>query len=96
MSVNSSTFSINYIEQMEAQSNNLTQAEQIECREQFNLSYTDVPLEYAKNPVNISQGNDINNMLLYLNLEPLVIPLTELKQKKGYTRMQQELCNTSS
>ena len=96
MSVNSSTSPINYIEQMEAQSNNLTQAEQIECEEQFNLFQTDVPLEYAKNPVNISQGNDINNMLLYLNLKPLVIPLTELKQKKGYARMQQELCNTSS
>ena len=74
MSVSSSMFSIDYAEYIQAQSGNLTWAEQIVREEQLDSSQTNILLELADNLVYIPYDNDTNNILFSINLEPLVIP----------------------
>jgi len=73
ISVSFSMFLIDYAEYIQAQSENLTWAEQIEREKQLDSSQTNILLELADNLVYISLNNDTNNMLFSLNLEPLVI-----------------------
>ena len=54
MFINSSAFSINYAEQIEAQSNNLIWAKQMESRKQSHPSQINTSLEYTENSINVS------------------------------------------
>ena len=79
MSVNSAAFSMDYAECIQAQSGNLTWAEQVEkgeLQDPPSLSYVPletVPLEPVDDLVYVPHGIDTNNTLSSPSLEPLVI-----------------------
>ena len=79
MSINSAAFSMDYADYIQAQSGNLTWAEQVEkgeLQDPSSLSYAPletVPLEPVDNSMYIPHGIDTNNTLSSPSLEPLVI-----------------------
>jgi len=66
---------MDYAEQIQAQSNNISWAEQLEMGEQPNPSQINIPLEQnvLSNPVYMPQGSNNNIMLSPPNLKPSVI-----------------------
>ena len=72
MSISSFVSLIDYAEYIQAQSENLTWAKQIEREKQLDSSETNTLLELVDNLVYIPHNNNTNNMLFSFNLEPLI------------------------